>query len=127
MMRWLLLLAAVLSGPSIAADSGEQLAIDTYRHLVSSESLLDGAINSGARNDYTRFIWRPTVDVMQRWPAVGDPSIDKFARCRLAVSEYLNYSDDQFTAGGKLPKTAASAKSYFSNKAACKNLLKGKV
>lgn len=126
-MRALAICLALMSGPVLAAGSGEQLALETYRHLVGSESMLDGAIRSGDRNDYNRFIRQPAADVLKRWPALGDPSIDAYARCRFAVAEYLNYSDDQFKAGGKLPKSADSSKTYFEQKAACKKALKGKV
>lgn len=117
---------AVLAGNAWAAPA-DDLAIETYRHLVSSESLLQGAIRSGDPNDYKRFIWKPASDMMHRWPPMGDPVFDKYARCRFAIVQYLTYSEDQFKAVGQLPKTSLTSKDYFEQRGECKKALKGKV
>jgi len=127
MARLILLAALVVSQSVMAASPPEQLAIETYRHLVSSEDLLQGAIRSGDKNDYQRFIWKPAVEMMRRWPEMGDPAFDKYARCRLAISQYLNYSEGQFNAAGKLPKSAMSSKDYFDQKKQCEKALKGRI
>lgn len=117
---------ACLSLPAISS-SGEQLAVTTYQHLVSHESLLDGAIRSGDQRDFDRFIMRPTMALQDRWPKLGNPEYDKFFRCYFALDEFRLYSEDQFRAKGKLPKGSSQAKSYFAQKSLCKQALKGKV
>lgn len=116
---------AILAQTAVAASPAEQLAVDTYRHLVSYESLLDGAIRSGDKRDFDRFIQRPTVELMQRWPRLGDPAYDKFIACYFALDGFRLYSEDQFQARGQLPK--AKAKDYFERKGQCRQALKGKV
>ncbi|MER2603040.1 MAG: hypothetical protein ABTR27_11835, partial [Candidatus Competibacter phosphatis] len=62
-----LLSVGVLPSFAIAVSPAEQLAIDSYRHLVSYESLLDGAIRSGDKRDFERFIEKPTREIASRW------------------------------------------------------------
>lgn len=116
---------AIFSQAAVAASPAEQLAIDSYRHMVSHESLLEGAIRSGDKRDFERFILRPTMDQMQRWPKMGDPAYDKYRRCQFALDGFRLYSEDQFQARGQLPKE--KAKDYFEQKVQCKQVLKGKV
>lgn len=110
-----------------ASSEAENLAIESYRHLVSYESLLDGAIRSGDRRDYQRFIEKPTRDMAARWPQLGNKEFDRYMRCAFALHAFVNYSEDQFKAAGKLPKDFVSAKDYFEQKNLCKKSLKGGV
>lgn len=125
-MKWIVFMFAALASSSWAGPA-DDLAIETYRHLVSSESLLQGAINSGNPDKYRQFIWKPAVNMMQRWPAVGDPTFDKYFRCRSAVIQYVNYSEEQFKAAGQLPKNSSSLKDYFEQRSQCKKALNGRV
>lgn len=124
MARLILLAALVVSQSVMAASPPEQLAIETYRHLESHEALLDGAIRSGDRRDFERFIARPTQQLLERWPRMGDPAFDKFARCRFALDGFRVYAEDQFMARGQLTKDSnSSARDYFEQKDKCKNAL----
>lgn len=106
--------------PAMAATPAEQLAKDSYSYLIGKESMLDGAIRSGSMDDFNRFIYQPTVDMMQRWPKVGDAAYDKQRRCHFALDAFRIYSEDQFKAGGKLTKDTGSFKAYLEQKAECK-------
>lgn len=127
MARLILLLALTVYQSAFAASQAEQLAIDSYRHLESHEALLDGAIRSGDRRDFERFIARPTQQIIERWPRMGDPSFDKFIRCRFALDGFRVYSEDQFKAGGRLNKTSGQSKDYFEQKAECKKVLAKRI
>ena len=109
--------------PAMAATPAEQLAKDSYSYLVAKESMLDGAIRSGSKDDYNRFIYQPTVDMMQRWPKPGDAAFDALRRCQFALEAFRVYSEDQFKAGGILPKASQTSKDYFDQKAQCKAAL----
>lgn len=124
MARLILLAALVVSQSVMAASQPEQLAIETYRHLESHEALLDGAIRSGDRRDFERFISRPTQQLLERWPRLGDPAFDKFLRCRFALDGFRVYSEDQFNARGSLLRDMGSAFDYFDQKKKCEIALK---
>lgn len=114
---------SVFTIAAVAATPAEQLAKDSYSFVHSKESMLDGAIKSGTKDDYNRFIYQPTVALFQKWPKPGDVEFDKARRCQFALDAFRVYSEDQFNARGQLPKTAPSAKNYFDQKAQCKALL----
>lgn len=124
---WMMLSCAAFAMHAHAASPAEQLAVDTYKHLVSQESMLDGAVRSGDRNDFARFIWRPTSALIDKWPPMSVEGFDRFRRCQFAIIAFRTWSEDYFNAGGALPKTALSAKDYFEQKRQCKADLKGKI
>ena len=126
MQKWVIrgISALVLATtPAMAASPAETLAKDSYQFLVSHESLLDGAIRSGQKDDYKRFIWNPTMEFFRRWPSLGDAEYDRYRRCQFALDSFRVYSEDQFNAAGKLQKTALSAKDYFEQKDLCKRAI----
>lgn len=88
------------------------------------ESMLDGSIKSGSKEDFNRFTYQPTVSMMQKWPKLGESvSHDKYIRCYFAVTAFRVYSEDQFKAGGRLPKSSTISKDYFEQKKLCKAAL----
>jgi hypothetical protein len=104
----------------MAGDVGRALGTETYRFLERSESLLGRAAAQMDRDAYAREVQRPASAMAQKWPPMGDESIDRYRRCQMAVNAFMNYADDQFKAGGKLPKTTLAAKDYFEQKRQCK-------
>lgn len=119
--------AAFFISTVVAAENPEKLAIESYRHLVSAESLLDGAVRSGDRRDYIRFIWAPTTALIDRWPSPSTPGLDKHHRCHFALLSFRTWSDDHFSARGRLPGSSPSAKDYFDQRRLCRESLKGRV
>ena len=120
-------LSLIASSLSYAATPAEQLAIDSYRHLVAKESQLDGAIRSGERADLEHFILGPTRDLALRWPPLGDAEHDRYRRCQFALNSFVIFAGDQYAARGKLPPSSPAKMDYFAQKESCRKAIKGLV
>ena len=121
MRKYFLIFLMTFSSLSLASDKGLDLAVESYRFLQSYESLLDGAIKSGDPVDYNRFIFTPTLEQFRKWPRLGtDKVYDKYYMCHMALDDFRIYSDEQFHAGGALPKSALSFRKYAKKKKQCR-------
>lgn len=121
-MQKLVVLLAMVSLPALAATSPmkpQDLAKETADMIVSMESMLQGAIRSGDKADLYRFVEKPVVDQLHKWPPVGTKGYDDYARCYFALDSFRLYAQDQFDARGKLSKSAPSFKDYLTQKKQC--------
>lgn len=107
--------ALAISAPMKPKD----LAKETADMIVSMESMLQGSIRSGDKADFYRFVEKPVVDQMHKWPPVGTNGYDDYARCYFALDSFRVYAQDQFAARGMLPKSALSFKDYLGQKKLC--------
>lgn len=113
---------AMVSLPALAAPAPmkpKDLAKETADMIVSMESMLQGSIRSGDKDDLYRFVEKPVVDQMHKWPPVGTKGYDDYARCYFALDSFRVYAQDQFNARGNLPKTSLSLKDYLVQKKLC--------
>lgn len=121
-MKKLVVILVVASLPAMeahAAPKPKDLAKETTDMIVSMESMLQGSIRSGDKADFYRFVEKPVVDQLHKWPPVGTKGYDDFARCYFALDSFRVYAQDQFAARGKLPKSAPSFKDYLGQKKLC--------
>lgn len=107
--------ALAVSAPMKPKD----LAKETADMIVSMESMLQGSIRSGDKADFYRFVEKPVVDQMHKWPPVGTNGYDDYARCYFALDAFRVYAGDQFNASGKLPKSSPTYKDYIGQKKQC--------
>jgi hypothetical protein len=84
------------------------LAKETADLIKSMESMLEGSIRSGDKNDFYRFVEKPVMDQMQKWPQVGTAGYDDYARCYFALDSFRVYAQDQFKARGALQQARAA-------------------
>lgn len=127
MKRAAALLIAVVATTAHAEQSPQDLAIESYKFLESYEAMLQGAINSGSKADFDRFIWQPAIVQLKKWPAMTNEIHAKYRACQWALDSFRVYSEDQFKAAGKLEKTHPQYRDYFKRKRECASVLKGKV
>lgn len=121
------LLLAMCATSVNAQQSPVDLAVESYKFIVSYESMLQGAINSGSKADYNRFIWKPALEQFQKWPPLSNEVFAKYRACQWAVDSFRVYSQDQFNAGGKLDKAHSQYRDFIGRKRDCASALKGKV
>lgn len=119
-----LALTAWLSAPAFGADAARQLAVDSLAFVGRMDAMLDGAIRSGSRADFDRFVAKPTVAQMQLWPAMGDAAHDRYRRCYFTVDAFRNYAEDSFRSGARIDAVALTAKDYAEQKALCRKTVK---
>lgn len=115
-------LLAMVSISVFAANSQIKpidLAKETADKIISLESMLQGSIRSGDKADFYRFVEKPIVDQMQKWPSVGTKGYDEYARCYFAIDTFRVYAQDQFKARGKLDKSSISMRDYLNQKKQC--------
>lgn len=124
--RLMCLAAMVGAHAAVSAAPAAELAVESFKFLETKELMLTAAVRNADRGDYMRFIWTPTLQQFQKWPREEAASGD-YRDCYQALTAFQTYSDDQFKSGGKLAKSAPSAKPYFEHRAACARRLKGKV
>lgn len=124
-MKEILLLAAytLLAGTASAADPGLDLAKSTDKFMSRHEKLLARVATQGDQDAYVKEIHRPATAELHRWPSMGDDRIDRYRFCAFALAQFINYADDQFKAGGRLPKTALSARDYFEQRRRCRSAI----
>lgn len=117
---WVIFLI-VFPASALAADKGLALAIESYSFLKTYEAKLESAIRSGDPIKYNNFIFTPTLEQFRKWPRLGtDDKYDKYYMCRMALDGFRIWSDEQFHAGGVLPKSAQSARDYADKKKRCR-------
>lgn len=120
-IKWIAVFLSInASSFAWSGDSGLELATETYRFLERGEALLSRVAAQSDRDAYAHEVWRPSQAIAQKWPPMGNEAVDRFRRCQFAMNAFLNYADDQFKAGGRLPKSTFSAKDYFDQKRQCK-------
>lgn len=119
----LLALVGLSSVPALGADKGLALAQATVRYLDRAEALLARVSAQVDRDAYAKEVFLPTSAELEKWPPVGDAGVDRFRFCAFALSAFVGYADDQFKAGGKLPKTTITAKDYVEQRHRCKNAI----
>lgn len=115
------------AAPVYAEQSPVELAIETYKFIDTYESMLQGAINSGSKADYNRFIWQPTLAQIEKWPPLERTTFDKYRACQWAVDSFRVYSQDQFDAAGKMDKTRPHYREFVTRKRECAATLKGRL
>lgn len=125
-MKKTILLALSLSLPlqALAAPKPRALAQESLDFVNRMEAMLQGSIRSGDRADLYRFVEKPTIDMMNKWPATGTAGYIDFARCQFALQDFRTYAQDQFAAGGRLPKSSPSYKDLLNSKRQCAAALK---
>lgn len=118
---------AMVSLPVLAAPAPmkpKDLAKETADMIISMESMLQGSIRSGDKADFYRFVEKPVVDQMHKWPPVGTKGYDDYARCYFALDSFRVFAQDQFNARGLLSKTSLSFKDYLAQKKLCFSKIK---
>lgn len=123
--RWILLLAfaGVASVPALGADKGLDLAKASDRYLDRAEALLARVSAQADRDAYAKEVFLPTSAELEKWPPIGDDGADRYRFCAFALNAFIGYADDQFKAGGKLPKTTITAKDYVEQRRRCKSVI----
>ena len=118
-------LAALVSHPVLADDAARQLARDSLSFVGRMDALLDGAIRSGDRGDFDRFVFKPTVAQMERWPKAGtDGTYDAFRRCFFALDAFRTYAQNSFSGAARLDAKSPTAKDYAEQKKLCSAAVK---
>lgn len=119
----LLAIVGLCSVPALGADKGLALAKASDRYLDRAEALLARVSAQSDRNAYLAEVVRPTTEEIHRWPPGGDDAIDRYRFCAFAVAAFIGYAEDQFKAGGRLPKTTITAKDYLEQRRRCKSVI----
>jgi len=127
MWKFIGIILVAFSAPALAADKGLELAKESYEFLQDYEGRLNIAIRSGDPIKYNKYIFTPTLEQFRRWPKLGDERYDKYFMCRMALDAFRIWSDEQFHAGGALPKSASSALDYVDKKQQCRSALGKKL
>lgn len=122
-MKKLLVIGVLLLSAQAMAQNGKELAQESMKTIESLETMLPAALTS-TKADLDRFIIKPARDQALKWPAMGNPAVDKYRRCEFALQDFQIWAQDQYRAGGKLPKDSPSAKAYSDSKKQCKSSLK---
>ena len=123
----LALVGIAISSVSYAQQNPIALAVESYKFIEANELKLQGAITSGSKADFDRFIWTPTLEQFRKWPDIANDQYSKYRPCQFALDSFRVYSEDQFKASGKLDKKNPQFSDFISRKRECAALLKGKV
>lgn len=118
------LLTAALSLPAAGADRPRQLAVESIEFINQMEAMLDGAIRSGSPDDYNRFVFKPTLAQMTKWPPLSDESYLRYRRCQFAVDAFRNYADASFKEGARLEADSLTARDFAEQRSLCKQSIK---
>lgn len=112
---------------SAGAYDTEQLAIESYRHLVSSETRLAVLQRTGKPEAYRQGVRQPTLALMQRWPGMASMQSVEYATCYFMLEEFRAYADSLFTAEAEASRSNRRKDEYLELKSACRSALRGKL
>lgn len=122
-MKRSIIVLLTLSFPLVAAATPKpkQLAQDAVAFIKHMEYRLGRVIGEGNKVAFTKNVETPTRELVEKYPftAYGD-----YPRCQFMLDDFRIYAQDQFAAGGTLPKSAPSYKQYLGSKRQCAASLK---
>lgn len=112
---------------SAGAYDTEQLAIESYKHLVNSEMRLSSLLRGGKPETYRQGIRQTTLALMHRWPGMASMQTTEYATCYFMLEEFRIYADSLFPGETGTSRGSHGPNEYIELKGACKSALKGKL